>query len=187
MRKKLTISGILIIVLALVGAGSWAYFTASGEAINIFQTGTISVDVKESMLTDDGDLVEYPGGPMNAMPGKSVSKLVQVENTGSGAAYIRVKLDVSVAVGEDALPSDSVSFDFDDINWIRGEDGYYYYNAALEAGARTAPLFKTVSFAREMGNEYQGCTVTVNVQAFAVQAANNPIPAGGDVSDITIW
>lgn len=187
MRRKLTIAGILVMVLALVGAGSWAYFTGSDEATNIVQTGTISIDVKESMFNDEGELVEYPSDPVTAMPGKNVSKIVEVENTGTGAAYIRVKVDVSVKLGGDELSADPISLDFDDVNWIAGEDGYYYYNVAVDAGKKTAPLFETVSFATGMGNEYQGCTVTVNVQAFAVQSANNPIPENGYVSDITTW
>ena len=38
-----------------------------------------------------------------------------------------------------------------------------------------------------MGNEYQGCTVTVSIQAQAVQAKNNEIPVGGSILDVNGW
>lgn len=52
-------------------------------------------------------------------------------------------------------------------------DGYYYYNRALAPGETTVPLFTTVTFAPEMGNEYQNSTAYVEVKVGAVQADNN--------------
>ena len=62
-----------------------------------------------------------------------------------------------------------------DINtkWTQGTDGYLYYNEALQPGAKTEPIFTSVTFKPEMGNEYQNATVTVDVMAHAVQTANN--------------
>lgn len=38
-----------------------------------------------------------------------------------------------------------------------------------------------------MGNDYQNCTVTMNLQAQAVQAKNNPVPLTGTVLDVKGW
>ena len=62
---------------------------------------------------------------------------------------------------------------FDTEKWTEGEDGYWYYNKALESGETTAPLFDTVEFALKMGNEYQESTCVIDVTAQAVQTANN--------------
>ena len=38
-----------------------------------------------------------------------------------------------------------------------------------------------------MGNRYQNSTITISVQAQAVQTANNPIPDGKDVTAVKGW
>ena len=71
--------------------------------------------------------------------------------------------------------------------WFQGTDGAWYYCTALAPGETTAKLFETVTFAPELGNEYQGCTAQVIVTAQAVQTANNPIPDGGTAENISGW
>ena len=58
-------------------------------------------------------------------------------------------------------------------NWSLSEDGYYYYALPVTPGESTELLFDTVSFAPEMGNEYQDCTANIVISAQAVQTANN--------------
>ena len=43
----------------------------------------------------------------------------------------------------------------------------------VAAGKTTDILFDTVTFAPQMGNEYQNCTANIKISAQAVQTANN--------------
>ena len=108
-------------------------------------------------------------------PGLEVTKIVEVENTGASSAWIRVLLEMTVtaADGETELSADPVELDYNTEKWTLGDDGYWYYNEALEPDDTTEPLFTTVTFAAEMGNEYQESTCVIDITAQAVQSANN--------------
>ena len=122
------------------------------------------------------------------MPGTKVTKIVEVKNTGTGAAFLRLYVEKNV-YGADQKPmkSDPVSLNFNDTDWTYSEsEGYYYYNRPLEPGKTTEPLFTTVTFDPLMGNEYQNASAHVKVIAYAVQSANNgdsPQAAKGWPSD----
>ena len=120
------------------------------------------------------------------MPGTKVTKIVAVENTGTGAAFVRLRVEKNVyGANQEPMKSDPVSLNFDNKNWTYSE-GYYYYNRALEPGKTTEPLFTTDTFDPLMGNEYQNASAHVKVIAYAVQSANNgdsPQAAKGWPSD----
>ena len=52
-------------------------------------------------------------------------------------------------------------------------DGWWYHKTAVESGEMTAPLFDSVSFSADMDNKYQLCRIEIDVNAQAVQKANN--------------
>ena len=54
------------------------------------------------------------------------------------------------------------------------KDGWWYYGAAVNTNEATLPLMTAVEFdGPNMTNEYQNCTVLIDVTAQAVQTANN--------------
>ena len=117
------------------------------------------------------------------MPGMKVTKIVEISNTGTAPVWVRAQVQLDVyGADEEPLPPEYVSLDFNETDWTY-LDGYYYYNRALAPGETTVPLFTTVTFAPEMGNEYQNATATVDVSAQAVQTANN----GDTVMDAKGW
>lgn len=199
MKRKLLFLAVAVICLSIVAAGTVAYFTAEGRAHNVITTGGVSIRVDEKTLTDEEVEVDFPeGGISGVMPGGEVSKIVRVQNTGGAEAWIRVGVSVSITgadgtelpdeitVGGAAQPV--VRVDYLTANgWLDGDDGYYYCSSAVAPQAYTNSLFETVTFNPNMGDEYQSCTVNIIVNAQAVQTANNPIPSGGDVSDVSGW
>ena len=58
--------------------------------------------------------------------------------------------------------------------WI-AQDGYYYYRNATKSGDTTGELFHGLKLNPLLPNAYQGCTVTVDVLAQAVQVKNNNV------------
>ena len=185
MKRKLLIVSVLAILVAVTAAGTLAYFTDTGTAHNVITTGNVKIELKE--WADDACTQPFQD-KTGVMPGTKVTKIVKVENTGTGAAFVRLRVEKNV-YGADQKPmkSDPVSLDFDNRNWTYSEsEGYYYYNRPLEPGKTTEPLFTTVTFDPLMGNEYQNATAHVKVIAYAVQSANNgdsPQAAKGWPSD----
>ena len=200
--KKMIASLVIVAVLSTITvAGTLAYFTDEVTTRNVITTGNIDIVLNEK--TADG--LDFPKeGISGVMPGTDVSKIVTITNTGSGTAWIRVQVNTSIqsATGE-PLPlkladgSNAVLINAPSEGWlvypdpgknenVKPEDVYYYYTTALKPGQTTKSLFDTVTFAPEMGNEYQDCKVLVDVSAQAVQVANN-IPADLKVTSIAGW
>ena len=186
-KKNLVLVALLALLVGLAAYGTVAYFSGEAHVTNVITTGTVDVELIETWNPEDGKGV---------MPGQTVSKKVEVENTGSGDAWVRVHVETS-AVDAAGAPLDPglislVGTDVTDEDgkqvWVPGEGGYYYYYEPLAPGAMTAlPLFTAVKFDGQMGNQFQGATIEVAVSAQAVQSRNNPIPDGGTVTDIAGW
>lgn len=198
MKKKVLLLASLAICAAIVASGTLAYFTAEETAHNVITTGSVGIELVEKTKDDSGTEIDFPAeGISGVMPGTSVSKIVSVKNDGEAEAWIRIWVNTAISdeekqvclpleieVGGETIPV--ITLDTDGEKWTY-EEGYYYYNKPVAPGASTGTLFETVKFAPEMGNEYQNCKVLIDVAAEAVQTANNPIPDGGDVTDVKGW
>ena len=183
MKRKLLILSMLVILAALTAAGTLAYYTDSARTHNVITSGKVNIALHEWADKEHNKPFKDKTG---VMPGTKVTKIVEVENTGTGAAFVRLRVETEVLSAEgQKMDPQHVRLDFNQTDWIY-QDGYYYYNRPLEPGKTTVPLFTAVTFAAEMGNTYQNATAHVNVSAYAVQSANNgddPLNAEGWPSD----
>ena len=194
MKRKLVLTSAVVLILALLAAGTFAYFTKNARATNVITTGTINIELNDSITggtaVKDGDKVT--GYTISGvMPGQPVEKIVSVTNTGTSPAWLRVKLDISVT-GANGKPLDLTFGDKQDVltftpqmkegkGWFLAEDGYYYYSKPVAADDETERLFQsgTLMLNPQLPNDYQGCAVTINVLAQAVQVKNNDTDANG--------
>lgn len=176
MKKK------IILALAAVASflsisvyGSYAYLTAEIKTENVITAGNLKIALIETSSAEDGFGAAVAGRLNGVMPGKTISKIVQVENRGDNEAYVRVqvKKDIILAEGNSSPDLSLVTCDFNKEYWIDGNDGYYYYRDSLEAGRRTEPLFEKVAFDASMGNLYQDSRIRMEIKAQATQVANN--------------
>lgn len=210
MKKKLLAAAAIAAVASITVSGTLAYFNAKGQAHNVITTGGVGIEIVEKIPDGDDPDTELDDfeDVSGVMPGADVDKIVSVKNIGESEAWIRVWVNVGISEAGDPLTNptiknlpltietadgqkvDVITYQVDDTKWLYKE-GYYYYLEPVPANAgkdsSTDILFDKVHFAKEMGNEYQNCTVFIDVSAEAVQTANNPIPDGGDVTDIKGW
>ena len=192
MKKKVFAASVFLLCLAIMAGTTMAYFTASDTAHNVITSGNVDIQLVEKQ-DRNGTLVDYPDGPITGiLPGESVSKIVTVRNTGTGDAWVRVRVEKTVELDRKFAPEGTAAdpelmvLDFNDEDWTQiGQ--WHYYRKPLTFGKSTEPLFRKVTFAPEMDNPYQACTANVIVHAQAVQSKNNPLPAGGDFSKIPGW
>lgn len=196
MKKKLFSLAVVGICLSLLAGSTWAYFTSSDTAHNVITSGGIGISIVEK--TKSGDtLIDFPTeGMTNIMPGSTVSKIVTVENTGEGEAWLRVKVEPAITDAQGEVLPLTIESGGEQIavmtytpgeNWLDGGDGYYYYATPLAPGASTEVFFDEVRFALEMGNAYQCSTAKLVISAQAVQTANNPKPESGNLSELPGW
>ena len=183
MKKRIFALAVVLTCLAILASTTLAYFTDIGIARNVITSGGIDIRIVEQQLVD-GNLVDYPGEPILVMPDTAVSKIVSVQNTDE-PAWIRASYTVTVYDIEGKpmdIPAEELATVIgiapDTTNWTM-KDGWFYYNTAVKTGETTHPLFEEVVFSGpHMDNKYQNCTAVIDIDAQAVQTANN-----GD----TVW
>lgn len=189
MKKKILLLAAVILLLSIITSGTLAYYTASDTARNVITSGGVDIAIEEWQQTDGG-LMPYPKDkPIHVMPSVTVSKVVTVRNN-DAESFLRVKLTVTVldADGEvmeltDTQRNAVIHLTMNNEDWTE-KDGWWYYTDAVDTGDVTEPLLTAVSFdGPNMTNEYQNCTVQIDVNAQAVQCANN----SGNVLDALGW
>ena len=184
MKKKIFSLAMVICCLAVLTiSGTLAYFTAEDTATNVITTGTIDIDLKETIGVDPETGEDIPFTDVTGvMPSQAIDKIVTVKNINDAMpAFVRVLVTPTITLAQeyadkqDEIDLSLISIDYNTRDWTYNEeDGYWYYNEILETNTETPVLFTKVTFAKEMGNMYQGATVTIDVRAEAVQVKNNP-------------
>jgi len=187
MKKRILAIAVIVICLAVIGYGTLAFYTDEVVTHNVITSAGVDVEIVEKKA--DGSLFTNPTEKM--MPGMDISKIVTVENN-DAEAWIRVRVTVGGQMGDGTAMQDTqvdvFELDFNTEYWQYDvTTDYWYYKTPVAEDGVTEPLFTKVHFAEEMDNEYQGCKVTIDILAEAVQVANNPIPEGGNVTDIAGW
>ncbi len=171
MRKNLLI-GLLVFSLAalLIVGGTMAWFTDSEAANNNFTAGTVAIEINEHGFEDI----------VNWNPGDTTNKDVSIKSTGSKGTYVRVKLtpvwgdlDGGEFTEDAALLTTNITLNtINSDKWIKSGDYYYYYKI-MDKAEETELLLDSVTIAGlATGNEYQGKTLKVNIEAEAVQASH---------------
>ena len=182
MKKRMLTAALALCCLAVLATGTLAYFTAEETAQNVITMGSLKMKLVE--LDEKGEPWE---DVENIVPGMEVTKEAFVKNTGTVYFYTRVKITKTFvpAQGEEKpeLNTKLVRLDINEKYWEPENDGFYYYKKPVAPGEETKPLFTTVTFSTEMGNEYQNVKVKIDLDAQAVQSRNN----GDSATKATGW
>lgn len=174
MKKRFAILSALMVCMGIAVSGTLSNFTVPATARNVITAGSIRIQLNEMSRLENGTLVPYEDR-QTVMPGQQVSKIVTVSNTGQNAAYVRLLLDggadTETKNQSEGVPS-WMGLDLNTGDWTE-KDGAFYYNTPLKPGEQTQPLFTTVTFSADMGNEHQGSRTSLHIAAQATQADNN--------------
>ncbi|MBO5702787.1 MAG: hypothetical protein J6S71_10140 [Clostridia bacterium] len=175
MKKKILALALIVICLSIVAYGTTAYFTYDIIATHVITAGNVRIELEQlAILTPGGAPIEFDR-PNDIVPGTSVSKIVQVKNTGYAAAWVRLALTKEIILASGVtgeVDLSLVSYEINEEYWAE-QDGWFYYLKPLEAGATTEPIFTEISFAASMSNMYQKSQSKINVLAHAVQTVYN--------------
>ena len=182
MKKKILVLAVIAMSFSIMAYNTLAYFTSEATAHNVITSHRVNITIEEWQQTDEG-IVPYPNEPIKVMPASKVSKIVTAKNN-EADAYIRARFDVVVMDSEGkSMELDGETLDsiievaLNTTYWETKEvdDGWLYYKDTVGTGIATNPLFTEVVFSGvNMTNEYQNCTVKIDVIAQAVQSKNNP-------------
>lgn len=164
-RQRLFVTGLasLLLLIGVTVGGTLAFITAdTSEKTNTFIPAQVSCDVIE----------EFNG---------TVKSNVAVKNTGETNAYIRAAVNVTWMKGENAseqtvsatVPQIDVDYKLlflVNAGWIKGADGYWYYQTPVAPNANTAALIRECK-QLEGANVPQGYHLSVEIVASAIQSS----------------
>jgi len=168
-RLKIAAIALIMAVMSLFSMESMAFYTVMGDATNVITSGDVRMRIVETTATGS----EFPKDGVYVIPGDIVSKIVKIENTCEHPMYVRVKLIHSVS-NQALSAEDCLGVKIDNVHWTLGEDGFYYYNIALEPAQMTEALFSEVEIVgSKVDNGYIGSVLNLSVQAYGVQSENN--------------
>lgn len=178
MKKRIFAVAVVMICISILASVTWAYFVDARTARNVITMGGVHIEIVEQQ-EENGVLKPYPADPIDIMPGSTASKIVSVIGHDQ-PAWVRANYTVTVRDAQGRI-FDLSAEEMDKILQVQSgsakwsyKEGWWYYSEALTAGKTTESLFNQVTFSGpEMGNEYQNCTIVINVNAQAVQKANN--------------
>lgn len=174
-RIKLRSAVIALVAIALtfLSQGTLAYYSTVGKATNVVTSGNIQFIIHET--TDTG--AEFPEEGVYIIPGDIVSKKVNIENDCSHPFYLRVKMVYGINSTE-LTAEDCFKLNINEEYWEL-HDGWYYYKQVVEPHETTQNVFSHVEMVgAKIDNSYIGKTLTLTVNAQAVQSENNPITDG---------
>lgn len=176
-KTRLLMIALAAILATMLTQPTLAYYTVIGKATNVVTSGSIDLKIHEK--TADGS--DFPAEGIYIIPGDIVSKQVSVENVCGHPFYLRVKL-VSGTDNQDLDPEECMKLDIDTTNWTY-QDGFYYFNRELAPGETTKPLFTEVEIVgSKVDQKSIGSTLSLTVNAYAVQSENNPAEHPWDAS-----
>ena len=142
----------------------------TGTATNVVTSGDIELMIHEK--TADGQ--DFPAEGIFVIPGDTVSKVVTVENVCTHPFYLRVRL-VSSVTNDVLSPEDCLKLDLNTQDWTLHSDGFLYYNSILTPGEVTAPVLTAVEIVGQyVTQNHVGTTLSLTVEAYAVQSEHNP-------------
>ena len=136
-RKKLAAVCAAALGFVLGIGGTNAYLTSYDQKVNVIGTGENTTRIEE----------EFPvPSPLPGDGNTEYTKKVWVTNrtAAQGRAvdcYVRVALSYS----DDDIGRAVVLKNVDLKNWVKSEDGFYYYRKILREGEKTTPLFSGVT------------------------------------------
>lgn len=201
MKKKIISIALVVAMIAIIAAGSFAYFTDTDKADNTFTVGNVKIELTEPNWETQGKI-----DADTVYAGEALAKDPTVENTGKNPCFVRVKVEGLEQFGEDKMITYESGSNYTANNMNDGWEyynGYFYWtkplvvagteNESWNAGlsSKTAPLFDRVRMPIGLtGNEENIQPIVVTAQAVQAQGAmpswSNAVGDQPAVKDMTV-
>ncbi len=178
MRKCriLAAAAIVLGVASLFSAAALAGWNVTGISRNIL-----------TMSSYKAEIVEQYEIPPYVEPGSTVSKIVDVKNTGTVDMIVRVKIEKAFGTRDASgklqidkkLDPELILVQMNETYW-RYLDGYWYYSEILGAGQTTKePLMNGYTVSEKVTNEYKGKDAEIVVTMESIQAEGGALSMWG--------
>lgn len=172
-KIKVFVVAFVAVILTFLSQDTIAYYQTVGKATSVITSGNIQFIIHET--TEQG--TEFPKDGVYIVPGDVVSKKVSIESDCEHPFYLRVKMVYGVDSQELSV-DECFKLNVNNEYW-EFYDGWYYYKGIVNPKETTPYVFSHVELVgSKIDNKYLGKTLTLTVNAQAVQSENNPITDG---------
>lgn len=166
-KRLATLLVFLLLVLGVAVGGTVAFLsTSTGSKVNTFTPSEVTCEVTETFKNN-------------------VKSQVAVKNTGDTTAFIRAAINVTWMSNQDAanqtvsakvpVKDKDYSITFaKNTNWIKGADGYYYYQLPVDPQGSTGELIEECKL-QENASVPDGYHLSVEIVASAIQSAPDSV------------
>lgn len=179
MKKKILSIALVVAMVAVIAAGSLAYFTDTESAKNTFTVGNVNITLTEPNWDSTGkeDAPEvYAGEPLAKDP--------TVKNDGNNPCFVRIKVENLDQFGNKGAITYRTDYVADKLGdgWEKVGD-YFYYNKVLEVGATTDALFDQIVMPTGLTGDEEAAPIKVTAEAVQAQGAK---AKWADVQNMTV-
>ena len=180
MKKRILSIALVVAMVAILAAGSFAYFTDNDKADNVFTVGNVDITLTEPNWDKEG------GGKDDAAEvyaGEALAKDPTVTNDGANPCFVRVKVTGLDCLGEDNMITYETGYKTGVLGegWVQYGDYFYWTKPLVVKGTEgeswnaglvstTAPLFDQIRIPTTVTNGDATTEFSVKVSAEAVQA-----------------
>ena len=117
-KQRLKSAVSILLMLAVVITGAFAYFTATDSKKNVFTIGNVDIVLHEDDWTEpdeNGDSQHIDGDNINVLPGDKISKAPYIENTGDNNAWVYMTIGIPT-IQRDTSRADDLAISFTNTN-----------------------------------------------------------------------
>ena len=133
MKKKILLAAGVILTLAVLIGTTYSYYLDTDSLVNEATSGKSDITIEE-------DFIKPPTDPT---PGTTIKKNVSAIANGSDS-YIRMMVLVN-----DSEVANCITLNYSKSqNWVKENDGYWYYKIPVKEGQQTDNLLESVTFNR---------------------------------------
>ena len=181
MKKKIISIALVVAMIAIIAAGSFAYFTDNEVKNNEFTVGKVDITLTEPNWETQGKIdadTVYAGEPLAKDPTVTVAD-------NSNPCFVRVKvenLDQFGPKGDITYRTDYVTGKLGE-NWKLHTDGYFYYTKVLQPNDVTDALFDQVVMPTGLTGGEKASDIVVTAEAVQAQGA---MAKWADVQSMTV-
>lgn len=168
MKKRILSIALVVAMVAILAAGSFAYFVDTDSKDNTFTVGNVDIKLTEPKWDEvgskDADTV-YAGEPLAKDP--------TVTNDGANPCFVRVKVEGLNQFGDKGAITTRYNYanGYNETDWTY-YNGYYYYNGVLAAeGGKTTPVFDQIVMPTGLKGGEEAAPVVVSAEAVQAQGA----------------
>lgn len=190
MKKKILALCLCIAMLAIaIVGGTLAYFTDTGEKVNTFTVGNVSIALTEPNWDKTGAAEAF-----DVYPGEPLAKDPTVTNDGANPCFVRISV-TELDQFADAFNGAMITYRTDYVegalgtDWTLHTDGYFYYTKVLQPGVTTDALFDQIVIPFELTNSAAAEPIVVTAYAVQAQGAKPSFAAveAMTVEEIAAW